>query len=576
MDGGILLKTDILDSTEDCTRTDMTETENLSTEYSAGAESGLELSCEIDDVLTYAIVHNGAQIVRDICVKNISEKDIANLMLKIDSDNQLIELFELGIEKIKPREEVHFRNVKVHINADYLASLTERNICRLKVRLYCGENEILSQTKEIIALAFDQWPGLQYTPELLTAFAMPNHPVVISLLQLAAKYLNKWTGEPSLAGYQFGGSNRVKTMAAAVYAAIQQKNITYAEPPSSFEEFGQRIRLADTVLNQHIGTCMDMTLLYVACLEAMGLNPIMVMMKGHIFAGVWLIDQSFSDMIMDDPSQLEKRMSKSIYEIVVVECTAMCSGKTKSFDEAVALAESNVSNYSNFAFVIDVRRARSMGIRPLPIRIKTDVGFEVKHEERRETDVTNVPTALGDIFDLSDLGEKTKVTKQAQWERKLLDISMRNMLINMRMTKAVVPLLSEDISTLEDALSEGEEFQVLPRPPDMSIMREGGIPVEALGNLGPFADFIALEGKHKRLHSLYAEKELSACLTKLYRSAKTSMEENGASTLYLALGLLKWFEEKKDTAARYAPIILVPIEINRKSANKGYALWMRD
>lgn len=213
---------------------------------------------------------------------------------------------------------------------------------------------------------------------------MPNHPVVSSMIQLAAKYLEKWTDDPSLAGYQYEDPNRVKYMAAAAYAAIQQKNITYAEPPSSFEVFGQRIRLADTVLDQHMGTCIDMTLLYVACLEAMGLNPVMIMMKGHIFAGVWLAEESFSDMIMDDPSQLEKRMSKGIHELVVVECTAMCAGKNRSFDDAVTLAERNVSNYRDFAFVIDVKRARSMGIRPLPVRVKTVEGFEVQHEDRKE------------------------------------------------------------------------------------------------------------------------------------------------------------------------------------------------
>ena len=539
-------------------------------------ENRLELSCEIDDVLTYAVVHNGVNIVRDICVKNCSEADMDNLVIKIDSRNELIDPFELGIEKIKPGEELHFKNLKVSVNADYLASLTERSICKLKVGIFAGEEELISESKEITALAFDQWPGLQYTPELLAAFAMPNHPVVASLLQLAAKYLSKWTGDSSLAGYQFRDPYRVKNMAAAAYAAIQQKNITYAEPPSSFEKFGQRIRLADAVLEQHMGTCMDMTLLYVACLEAMGLNPVMVMSKGHIFAGVWLIDDSFSEMIMDDPSQLEKRMSRGIHEMIVIECTAMCSGESKSFDEAILLAERRVSDYGNFAFAIDLRRARSMGIRPLPIRIRTDAGFEVQHEELGEREVTTAPKAMGDTFDLSYFGEKEKLTKQEQWERKLLDMSMRNMLINLRMTQAVVPLLAAEIITLEDALSEGEEFQVLPRPEYMTISSYEGVPVEVLENLGPFVDYIALESKHRKLHSLYAEKDLSACLTKMYRSAKTSMEENGASTLYLALGLLRWFEGKRGSVARYAPIVLVPIEISRKSARKGYALRMRD
>jgi hypothetical protein len=144
------------------------------------------------------------------------------------------------------------------------------------------------------------------------------------------------------------------------------------------------------------------------------------------------------------------------------------------------------------------------------------------------------------------------------------------------MTKAVVPLLSSDIGMLEDALADGEEFQVLPKPTEMVIAGEDGVSVEALGELGAFKDFIALESKHKKLHSLYTEKELSSCLTKMYRSAKTSMEENGASTLYLALGLLRWFESKKNAEVRYAPIVLVPIDIYRKSASKGYAMRMRD
>lgn len=540
------------------------------------ANNGLQLTCDIDNVLTYAIVHNGAHIVRDICVKNISESDMDSLIIRITSSNNLTENFKLGIQKIKPGEELHFKNLDVSINAGYLASLTERSSCQMTVGIYFEENQLISETTNITALAFDQWSGLQYTPELLTAFAMPNHPVVTSMIQLAAKYMEKWTGDPSLAGYQFKDPNRVKSMAAAVYAAIQQKNITYAEPPSSFEAFGQRIRLADAVLDQRLGTCMDMTLLYVACLEAMGLNPIMVMMKGHIFAGVWLVEESFADMIMDDPSQLEKRMSKGIHEIVVVECTAMCAGKSRNFDDAVTLAEHNISNYGNYVFAIDVKRARSMGIRPLPVRIKTADGFEVHHEDRKEKDITCASENKVEIFDLPDSSKKDQVTKLTQWERKLLDLSLRNMLINMRMTKAVVPLLSSDVSILEDALSDGEEFRVMPRPADMSIVGDTGVPVEALGELGPFADFIALESKHKRLHSLYTEKELNSCLTKMYRSARTSMEENGASTLYLALGLLRWFESKKSAAARYAPIVLVPIDIVRKSASLGYAMRMRD
>lgn len=538
------------------------------------ARNGLELSIESDEVVTYAIQQQGIPIIDDVCIKNTTDRDIEDLMLSIDSDTMLIDEFKLGIPSVHAGEELHMKNLKIQINGDYLASLTERITCILRVHISINSEDVISSQKEIVALAFDQWPGLKYTPEILTAFSMPNHPVVTSLIQLAAQYLEKRTKDPSLAGYQYGDSNRVKQMAAAAYAAIQQKNITYANPPASFEEFGQRIRLADAVLEQHLGTCMDMTLLYCACLEAMGLNPIMVLTHGHIFAGVWLVEDFFSDTIVDDPSQLQKRMSNGIHEIMVVECTAMNAGKNYDFDKACKLAEANVANYDKFNFVIDVARARSMGIRPLPVRVKTDTGFEVKHEDRKRLEVTSASFADLNKYDFSKLGGKQEATKQLQWERKLLDLSMRNMLINLRFTKAVVPILCNNVATLEDALTEGEEFSVLPRPDNMGI--NGEITVEALTELGSFQEYIELESKHKKLHSFYPEKELNSCLTKMYRSAKTSLEENGASTLYLALGLLRWSEGKKNEVMRYAPIILVPIDIIRKSANKGYTMRMRD
>lgn len=114
-----------------------------------------------------------------------------------------------------------------------------------------------------------------------------------------------------------------------------------------------------------------------------------------------------------------------------------------------------------------------------------------------------------------------------------------------------ITLSASEADAMYDSLKE--EFQVLPRPAELKISGDGTLTVEDLSDLGPFTDYMALESKHKRLHSLYTEGELGRTLTKLYRSAKTSMEENGASTLYLTLGLLRWFEGKSSDVPRYAP-----------------------
>ena len=225
-------------------------------------DSGIELVTEVNDVITYAIHQNGLRIVRVISLKNNTEQDIENLLLKISSDSELIIPFEQGIHILRAYEEMQLSDLKVLVKGDYLASLTERVTCTLKIELLDSESVIVTGHKDITALAYDEWPGLRYFPDLMAAFVTPNHPVIANLLLSTSKWLQKWTGQPSLEGYQCKDPNRIKNMAAAAYAAIQERNITYSNPPSSFEELGQRVRLCDTVMEQHLGTCMDMTLLY--------------------------------------------------------------------------------------------------------------------------------------------------------------------------------------------------------------------------------------------------------------------------------------------------------------------------
>ena len=65
-------------------------------------------------------------------------------------------------------------------------------------------------------------------------------------------------------------------------------------------------------------------------------------------------------------------------------------------------------------------------------------------------------------------------------------------------------------------------------------------------------------------------------MTSLCRQARISLEENGSNTLYLALGFLKWYESDVSEKARYAPLALFPIDIIRKSAQRGYVIRLRE
>src|SRR6185437_13604361 len=174
-----------------------------------------------------------------------------------------------------------------------------------------------------------------------------------------------------------------------------------------------------------------------------------------------------------------------------------------------------------------------------------------------------------------DVG-KIEVSKKQVWERKLLDLTLRNNLLNLRITKNTLQLIFTQLPRLEDELSMGHEFQVLPKPTDWdNPLRNAGV-YQSINVTDPIADLINHEFTQKRLRSYLPENELNASLTQLYRASRLSLEENGANTLYISLGMLKWYETRESERPRYAPILLMPVEIIRKSAQKGYVIRTRE
>lgn len=83
------------------------------------------------------------------------------------------------------------------------------------------------------------------------------------------------------------------------------------------------------------------------------------------------------------------------------------------------------------------------------------------------------------------------------------------------------------------------------------------------------------EFKSNRIRTFLPPDELDRNLKNLYRGAKVSIEENGTNTLFLALGFLRWFESDLSEKARYAPIVLIPVDIVKSSRNKGYIIRSR-
>ena len=65
------------------------------------------------------------------------------------------------------------------------------------------------------------------------------------------------SGNAALDVYQSDDPDRVDLLAAAVFAALQEKGINYAEPPASWADVGQKVRTPAAVIDGRLGTCLD-------------------------------------------------------------------------------------------------------------------------------------------------------------------------------------------------------------------------------------------------------------------------------------------------------------------------------
>jgi len=526
-------------------------------------------------VVNFAMQQNRVSVVQDFSIENLTEKMLRDLKIELITDPEFTTINPISIGAIKEKEKIRIEVPQLNLSPNYFAQLTERISGNISLKIYSNDKLLFEEKFPIDILAYDQWGGIAVLPEMLSAFVTPNHPATLPIIKRAAVILEQWTGNPSLDEYQSRNPDRVQKQMAAIYTAIAEQEIIYSTVPASFEDYGQRIRLVDTVMAQKLGTCLDMALLYASCLEAIGIHPLIIVVNGHAFAGGWLVPETFPDSIVDDVSLISKRIADGINDITLVETTCMNMGKNVDFDQSVKIANKRISQ-PDFILAVDVKRTRFSGIKPMPQRILNGQHWEIKEEEISHTDKSQAAPQTINPYDLSGISSEIVVTKQLLWERKLLDLSLRNNLLNIRITKNTLQLISANLDLFEDALADGDEFRIMHKPTDWDNPLFNFGLYQSVAESDPITDLIKSELAQKRLRSYLTENELNKSLTLLYRSSRTALEENGANTLYVALGLLKWYETKSSERPRYAPILLVPVEIIRKSAAKGYVIRSRE
>lgn len=152
----------------------------------------------------------------------------------------------------------------------------------------------------------------------------------------------------------------------------------------------------------------------------------------------------------------------------------------------------------------------------------------------------------------------------------LLDLGLRNPLLNYRTLKARgLEITREKSAEVYDILvSKKKRMTFLEssnEPKEIGLVMtdsEGAIEESDLQE--SYSDL--------KLQTPYSDKQLEQRLLNTYHAARTYIEEQGVNILFIAFGMLKWFEADSSQEPRKAPLILVPVQLERISAKDRFTL----
>ncbi|MCB9833163.1 MAG: DUF3320 domain-containing protein [Planctomycetes bacterium] len=553
----------------------------------------IDLEIDHDRRVNFAMQQNDVPVIKRLRLINRGDEAVDDIVLGLRIAGDVSEEKRLRIDRLPPGGEFLLERLDLDLDPRSLAARTEREKTRLEIQLTSGDRCRQIQAP-IEILAHNEWAGAGSLPEMIAAFIQPNHPGIDGLLAAAQRLLATRDGSGNIEGYQSGSPERALREMRAIYDALAAQEISYVGVAASFEEQGQKVRLPGAVFEHRLGNCLDLSLLLAAAFEQAGFNPLVVLVKGHAFIAAWTGELNYPEPTIDDAARLRKRID--LGDLLVIESTMVTQKSGHDFERARAEARRHLERDEDFILAIDIACARRLKIRPLPARLDLPrreeeldatqlldtgvirtLGLDEVPEAEADEDLVAEMTGTAPAGPEPVAGRGRRETRLDRWKRRLLDLSLRNRLLNFRATKKTLALSVPDAAALEDRLAEGGEFSLLPRPAlaDESSPRDLAVMTERMQE-DALRSFLVEEMRAGRLHGELGAEEHERRLVEIQRAARSDLEETGANTLHLALGFLSWYETESSDQERRAPILMLPVELLRRSARSEFRLRLAE
>jgi len=187
-------------------------------------------------------------------------------------------------------------------------------------------------------------------------------------------------------------------------------------------------------------------------------------------------------------------------------------------------------------------------------------------------------------------------TKIGALRKNLLDLTMRNKLLNFKPLAKSIKVVDEIPTEIYQLMVlEDKKMQFIPRarkpvrkdseeadkPEDVDVEEEE-LKLKPIDITDKEASLLwklplpnsKVSSKHRNLllQTNHEAEELQKRLFYINQQARSVLEEQGYNILYLALGFLEWTENNDPETRRKAPLILIPVELERKKVKGSFKL----
>ena len=528
--------------------------------------SPLEIRLNTARRVNFASAQNDIPVIKSLTLFNHNSEPIADLSISLRIDPPVISPKYWNIDLLIPGK-LELNNLDTPLDIERLRGLNEAEIATLLISIATNGATLIQERRRIELLAKDEWGGLQDMDQLIASYVSPNDPAIAELIKTASSILHREGHGHSLEGYQSEDPERAWMIAASIWSAVTGMGLTYTNPPASFEQEGQKIRGPMQIRTQGLATCLDTALLFAGAWEAAGLNSAVLFSKGHAFAGFWIVPKDFGLVTEHDAVAIRKAIQAK--EFYCVETTLVTERPAVNFGTALREGRAHLSeqNEDKFEIAVDLPRARSAKIKPL-----------ASHQLEQEIGNGQIEVAPAQLPKPSDLGflpedsfepmQGSPKGRIERWQSKLLDLSLRNRLLNFRKIKQAVPCMVPDTGILEDALADGKSFTAFPLFENHPIGERRVTQEEGIQIIGSAVQHAY---DNNQISVLLDKTEMDKRLVSIHRKAKSDLQEGGTNTLYLAAGFLRW-QKEGDTKKYRAPLLLIPIILSRRSVRSPFKI----